>query len=80
MVFTGHPCFIWGVPSVKGFIEFLKSKKIRGNLIMAAVGLAIVTIGMVVIQSQKVSFFVSLAGTVLVITAFHEMMNKVPKE
>lgn len=47
---------------------------------MATVGLLIVTIGMVMIQTQKVSFFVSLAGTVLVITSFHEMMNKVPKE
>ena len=81
MVYIDHPSFIKkaGVP-MKKFLEFLKSKQIRGNLITAGIGLAIVVVGTWSIESKSVSFFVSLAGTVLVITSFHEIMNKVPKD
>ena len=64
---------------MNSFIQFLKGKEIRGHLVTAGIGFAIVLIGTFAIESKNVSFFINLFGAVAMITAVHEIMNKVPK-
>ncbi|NTW72814.1 MAG: hypothetical protein HGA49_11320 [Eubacteriaceae bacterium] len=61
------------------FFEFLKSKEIRKELYMAALGMIIVIFASNFIENKNVTFVVNFIGIALVFSASDNFIKKMPK-